>query len=556
MKKEIKEHIGIKHLKKAVADGKISRRQFLRDTTLLGLSATAAYTFLGMAPQVARAANIPKGGMIRIGAAVQPLDRPHNYEWTQPDLTINTIEYLTKTGTDNVTRGWLAESWEASEDLRTWTFHIRKDVTWRNGRAFTADDAIWNLRHILDPKTGASGVGVFKPYMLETYETDKKDDEGNFKKSYRLWDANAIEKLDDHTIRLNARIPQLAVPEHFFSWPVQMIDPDEGGEFGVGSNGTGAYELVEYAGREKAVFKAARPHWSGVGPYADTLVFVDLEDDREAYFGALASGQIDMVREVQIEAVDQIKNHPDLVFKATPSGQTGVARMRTTSKPFDDARVRRAMRLAIDTNKVAEIGYYGVGVAAEHHHVCEVHPEYAKLPFMTQDIPEAKRLLTDAGYPNGIEVQFDIMNVGYHVTMAQVMKEMWAKAGINVNLNVMPSSQYWGIWKTTPFGYTTWTMRPLGVQVLGLAYRSDVPWNESAYSNKEFDELLDKAESTFDVEERRAVMSKLEQILQEDGPIVQPFWRPGMVAHHKRVKGFSAHPAARTFASEIGIEDG
>ena len=559
MARRDKEHIGVKHLKSALADGKIDRRQFLRDSTLLGLSAAAAYAFVGKVtgeyavPQ-ARAATMPKGGTIRIGAAVQPLEKPHTYEWTQPDITININEYLTKTGNDNITRGFLAESWEATEDLRTWTFHIRKGVNWKSGRPFTADDAIWNIKHILDPKTGSSGLGLFKGYMTNSIDTGEKDDKGKPKMTTEIWDANAFEKVDDFTFKMNTKQPQLAVPEHLFGWPVQMLDPAEGGNFGPGSNGTGAWDLVEVQGREKVVLKARGPHWSGKGPFADTLEFLDLEDNPDAKYGALATGQIDMVRSLDVTFSQRVNDHPDLVLSTVPSGQTNVARLRTTFKPWDNPKVRKAMRLAIDTKRVAEIGFYGVGVGAEHHHVSPVHPEYAELPWFEQDIPAAKKLLAEAGFPKGIDVTIDIQNIPYHLTSVQVMKEMWAKAGIRVTINAMPAGQYWDIWAKTSFGFTSWTHRALGVQVLALAYRTGVPWNESAYSNAEFDELLDKAEGTFDIEERRRVLKRLQEIMQEDGPLVQPFWRPSIVAHNKRVKGFSAHPSTRTFANEIAIE--
>ncbi len=559
MKSSDRKHIGVKHLKSAFADGKIDRRQFLRDSTLLGLSAAAAYAFVGKvtgerAVPRARAATMPKGGTLRIGASVQPLEKPHTYEWTQADITININENLTMIGHDNVSRGVLVASWDATEDLRTWTFHIRKGVNWKSGRPFTADDAIWNLKHILDPKTGSSGLGHFKSYMLNTIDTGEEDDKGKPKKTFELWDANAIEKVDDFTFKMNTKQPQLAVPEHLAGSPIQMLDPDEGGEIGPGSNGTGAYDLVEVLTREKAVLKARGPHWSGVGPYADTLEFLDLEDDADAKFGALATGQIDMVRTLDVAYANRVKEHPDLVLNTLPSGQTLVGRMRIDHKPFDNPKVRKAMRLAIDSKRVAEIGFFGVGVPAENHHVCPVHPEYMKLPFFEQNIPEAKKLLAEAGFPNGFETTIDTMNVPYILTTAQVMKEMWAKIGVTVNINTMPPGKYWDIWKTTPFGYTTWTHRPLGVQVLALAYRSDVRWNESAYSNKEFDDLLDKAEGTFDVEARRKIVQRLEEIMQEDGPIVQPFWRPSIVAYNKRVKGFSAHPSNRTLATRIAIE--
>src|SRR5206468_10764743 len=108
-----------------------------------------------------------------------------------------------------------------------------------------------------------------------------------------------------------------------------------------------------------------------------------------------------------------------------------------------------------------------------------------------------------------------------------VMAGMWKKIGVKVKVNVLPAAQYWDIWNanTNPFAFTAWTHRPLGVMVLGLAYRTGVPWNESYWSNKKFDELLTKAEGTLDVEQRRAIMADLEKIMQEEGPIAQPLWR-------------------------------
>ena len=105
-----------------------------------------------------------------------------------------------------------------------------------------------------------------------------------------------------------------------------------------------------------------------------------------------------------------------------------------------------------------------------------------------------------------------------------------------------------------PFGYTIWYHRPLGVMVLGLAYRSGVPWNESGYTNADFDALLTQAEGTLDVEERRAIMAKIQKIMQEDGPIVQPFWRSIFTFFDKKVKGFQMHPTNYIFGEELGVE--
>ena len=156
MNKE-REHPGLKQLKQQFNDGKLSRREFIRYSTLLGVSATAAYGMMGMvAPRPATAADMPKGGTVRISMRVLEVVDPHTYSWlTDSNQGRGTHEYLTKTGTDNVTRPYLAEKWEATEDLKTWTLNLQK-IKWHNGRDFTADDVIWNINHCLDPNTGSS----------------------------------------------------------------------------------------------------------------------------------------------------------------------------------------------------------------------------------------------------------------------------------------------------------------------------------------------------------------------------------------------------------------
>ena len=106
----------------------------------------------------------------------------------------------------------------------------------------------------------------------------------------------------------------------------------------------------------------------------------------------------------------------------------------------------------------------------------------------------------------------------------------------------MPTEQYWDIWITTPFGITAWTHRPLGTMVLSVGYRTGVPWNESRFASKEFDEALDVAEALIDVEQRRAAMEKVEKILQDDAVMVQPLWQTNFFIASEKVQGLKAHP--------------
>lgn len=554
-----KEHPLLPKLKEDFAEGRIGRRDFLRFSTLLGLSATGAYAIAGKVTgqgwsSPARAA-MPKGGTLRIGMPVGETEKPHTISWAHKSNQIRAVcEYLTKTGRDNITRPYLLEAWEASPDLKTWTLKLRKDVKWHSGRDFVADDVIWNLQHVLDPATGSSVLGLMKGYMLEDFDTGQKGDDGNAVMSSRLWDANAIEKVDDHTVRLNGSAAQLAVPEHLFHYPLQILDPDEGGSFGVGSNGTGPFELVEQVVGSRATFKARKDYW-GDGPYVDSLEYIDLGDDPSASIAALASRQIHGIDFAGSTQIPVLKTLDHLALYQVATAETGVVRGKVTEKPFDDPRVRKALRLAIDSEGIMNITLGGLGAAAEHTHVSPIHPEYHGLEGVKRDVEAAKQLLAEAGFADGIDLDVAISNdPDWMPNAMQAMVEQWKEAGVRVNINKMPGAQFWDIWDKVPFGFTIWYHRPLGVMVLGLGYRSGVPWNESSYSNQEFDALLGEAEGTLDVEERRQIMGKIEKIMYEDGPITQPFWKSVVTFYDQKVLGAGAHPTNYVFAEELALE--
>jgi peptide/nickel transport system substrate-binding protein len=551
-----RENIWVPKLKQYLADSRISRREFIRQSTLLGLSAGAAYMWAGKitgqpiaAPALAQ--DMPKGGVLRIAMRIPKIDSPHTYSWVfDSNIMRQVCGYLTRTGVDNVTRPDLVSRWEASDDLKTWTFTMSGRKWRKTGEPFTAEHAAWNIKHCLDPATGSSVAGLMEGYMLNKVDTGTKDEKGDPVMTTELWDANAIEVKDAETLVLNLKEPQVAVPEHFFHYPFGMVDPAENGVFGVGSNGTEAFDLVELEVGRKAILKK---HPEGKA-YLDEIHFIDLGDNASAVAAAISSKQVDGIYEGNIEQVNLFTQMEHLVRYDAVSADTGVARMQPV-KPFDDPRVRKAVRLATDQSKTLEIAHSGIGSVAEHHHVCPVHPDYKKLEPMSRNVEEAKRLLNEAGYPDGIDVEIACRpDPTWEVTAVEAMVEQWKEAGIRTRINVLPSAKYWEVWTEVPFGFTSWVHRPLGFMVLALAYRSGVPWNESRYSNEEFDGILTKAEGTLDLEARRELIGQLEEILQEDGPIAQPIWRGLYSVYDKRVKGFQMHPTRYIFGDEIAVE--
>ncbi len=546
-------HPYVPELVEQLRSGKIDRREFLRTTTLLGVSAAAAYaaagkiTGEGFIASPAKAATPKMGGTLKASQRVQRMDDPATYDWVQmSNQTRHMLEYLVETGNDNVTRPFLAESWEASDDLKTWTFNLKQGIKWSNGDSFGADDVVHNFTRWLDPAIGSSNLGLFSA-MTEEYDTGTKKDDGTPKMGKKMA-PGAVEKVDDHTVRLHLSRAVLSIPENLFNYPTAIVNKrfdDEGRDLAKKPVGTGPYMMEEFVIGEKFTAKRrAEPYWGG-DVYLDGIEYIDHGDDPSAAINALESGQVDQVFEVPIALVDRVKGMKGVNVYTADTAQTAVARFHVSDAPFNNKSLRKAVQACIDHQKILEIAYQGVGKPGEDHHVAPIHPEYFALPPLKQNYDLAKKLLAEAGHPNGIELSLDCNNSSaWEVGACEAIKEQLAPAGINLTLNVMPGAQYWDLWTKTPFGMTTWTHRPLGVMVLNLAYRSGVPWNESGYANPEFDKLLDQASAILDVNERRKVMEKVESFLQDEAVFVQPLWRAVSTAATSRVMDFGAHPTA------------
>src|SRR5262249_55531729 len=160
-------------------------------------------------------------------------------------------------------------------------------------------------------------------------------------------------------VRLNGKTAQIAVPEWLFHYPLLILDPAENGEFKVGSNGTGAFQLVENEVGRKQVLKARPSYWGG-GPHLDAIEVIDLGDDPAAAVSALASKQVDGLSLADIVSLDPLQKLPHVKIYQVTTAYTATARMQPV-KPFDDKRVRQAMRYAIDSAAILQISYRGLG---------------------------------------------------------------------------------------------------------------------------------------------------------------------------------------------------
>jgi peptide/nickel transport system substrate-binding protein len=216
-------------------------------------------------------------------------------------------------------------------------------------------------------------------------------------------------------------------------------------------------------------------------------------------------------------------------------------RFNQTQPPYDNVNVRRALQMAVDNALVLELGYNNRGTVAENHHVCPIHPEYAELPPLVVDPAAAAEMIAAEGLA---DEEFELISIddNWQAATCDSVAAQIRGAGINIKRTILPGATFWNDWLNYPFSSTEWNMRPLGVQILNLAYRSGVAWNEAGYSNPEFDALLDEANGIADADARRVVMAKIQKLMQDDGVLIQPYWRSIYRNARPEVQGAEMHP--------------
>lgn len=540
-------HPYVPELRRMYHNGKISRRDFLRMATLLGMSLGAAQALSACtgvpvaapaAPPAAQeqapaASSGPKrGGKLTIATRVQRVDHPARISWLEAATQLQQVaEYLTFTGYDNITVPWLLEKWEASEDVTEWTLHLRKGVKFNNGQDFTADDVIFNFQQWLDPDIGSSMLGLLSYLSAEN-----------------------IVKVDDYTVKLGLNEPQIGLPEHLFQYPALIVPKTFGGDFIKEPVGTGPFLLADYVETERATFKRRPDYWQNGAdgqplPYLDELIYLDLGQDDAARIAALLGGQVDTIHNPSAEIWQATKDNPNLAVYSASTAQTFVIRMRADVEPWSDNRVRQALKKCLDRQKMLDLAWFGEGTLGHDTHVAPAHPEYCPKEIPAYDPEGAKALLAEAGFPDGLTVELSTQEARAEAAIAQALKEMAAPGGFNIDLKILPSAQYWDVWTEVPLGITIWVHRPLGTIVLALAYTAGpdgapAPWNETRWVDEEFSDLLRQAERTLDVDKRREIMCQLEDIQAERGSVAVPFFTNVWNIFNKKFQNVDAHPTS------------
>lgn len=395
-----------------------------------------------------------------------------------------------------------------------WTVRLKPDVTFHNGKTFTADDVIWTFKKILDPKFS----NVVSSQFVDV-------------------DPTRIKALDKQTVQFTLKRPNADFRNNL-AFQGSTIKP-------VGYDpkhpvGTGPFVYGTFVPGDRSVFPANRNYW-GVGPYVDELHTLDFADVT-AMVNALVGGSIDAASDVPAAQLPPVKQAG---FK-TVTSETGMFNYifwNTAEKPFSDTRVLQAMRLIMDRSQMVEQALSGYGRVGNDMWAI-YDPAYPKdVPQRVQDIEQAKSLLKQAGYP---DLSFTLYTSPVNLAAVSgclVFAQQAKEAGVTIKTKQLDVSIYWGNkYLTWPNGPGWYSAHPYLVQA-----RECQTWNEPHWNNHQWFSLINQAFATVDDAKRNAIIKEAYNIDYTVGAWDIWSWANEVDAASQKVQGLVADASGVPF---------
>ncbi|HET9102516.1 MAG TPA: ABC transporter substrate-binding protein [Solirubrobacteraceae bacterium] len=498
-----------------------------------GSSSSSSAAASGSAPTTGK---IKPGGALRVGAtgggAKDTIDA--HLPTVDPDIMRcwNLYEPLAVRPPDfGPLEMMVAESLEAEHGKAdSWIVKVRPGIEFHNGKTVTAEDVIFSLQRILDPKnpkTGSASIGYV--------------------------DAKGIKKLSKDTVRIPLKFANATFPDdigQYFNAIVPVgYDPAK-------PVGTGAFMFESFTPGQQSVFKKFPNYWQSGKPYVDSLTIIDFADDT-ARVNALLGGQVDAIDNLPTGQIAQVQGNSALKVLIAQTGEWQPFTMRVDSAPFNDVRVRQAMRLIVNRPQMVEQVLSGQGRIGNDMY-SPYDPAYdSSLPQRHQDIEQAKSLLKAAGH-SSLTVQLVTAPVFQGVVQAaEVFAQQAQAAGVTVNLRKIDTTTFYGSnYLKWPFAQDFWATREYLPQVAQGSLPNS-PYNETHWANPQFIKLINEARGTLDQTKRVEILRQAEKLEYDTGGYIIPYFTNQVDAYSAKLTGFippkSGFPLGNYWFKNVGF---
>jgi peptide/nickel transport system substrate-binding protein len=459
--------------------------------------------------------DVRNGGSLRIGVAGGGADDSIDAHVlaTVPDISraFQLYEALAGRNAASEFELLLAESIEPEKGAEAWTIRLRPGITFHNGKPVTADDVLFSLRRIIDPKDPKTGAA-----------------------SISYVDLQRSRKLDQRTVRIQLKVANVGFPDDLGQYFNSIVPTDYDPKKPVG---TGPFMFKSFVAGERSVFVKNPNYWREGLPRVDEVVIIDFPDDTPRV-NALLSGEVDGITNLPPGQIAQVKSNDQFKVLISETGGWQPFTMRVDKAPFDDVRIRQALRLLVDREQLIAQVLSGQGRVANDLY-SPYDPAYNHdLPQRRQDLDRAKSLLRQAGQTDlRVELVTSPVFQGI-VEAAQVIAEQAKRAGVTIKVRkVDPGTFYGDNYLKWTFAQDFWATRTYLSQV-AQGSLPDSPFNETHWKDPEFLDLIRRARAELDAAKRTDLLKQAQKIEWERGGLIVWSFSNQVDAYSTTVGGF------------------
>jgi peptide/nickel transport system substrate-binding protein len=504
-----------------------TRRDILGLLTAAGMQAGLAGGISTLA-STAHAQTPRKGGRITVATnasgvndSLDPAKQSNQTDYCRGFMFYNGLTVLDGSLTP---RPQLAEEF-TTQDAKTWVFKLRKDVTFHDGKPLTPADVVFSIMRHKDAAT-ASKAKVLAD-QIESVTAS-----GPNEVTFRLTSPNAD-------------LPVILGTYHFHIVKAGTTD------FNAGI-GTGPYKVKEFKPGVRSIAVRNENYWKPNRPYLDEIELVGITDE-SARVNALLAGQLDLVQAVSPRSVDRVTAGGQHAVYETKSVSYTNLIMRRDSSPGNNPDFVQAMKYLLNREQLLKSIQNGRGVVANDQPIASSNRFYFKgLPQRPYDPEKAKWHLQKANLGSAAIPVVASPAATNSVEMALVMQFAAKQIGLNLDVKRMPADGYWSThWMKHPVGFGNVNARPSADLALTLFFKSDAPWNEAAWKNEKFDQLLVAARGETDQAKRAQMYADMQVMIHNEGGIGIPMFISSLDGHNSKLKGLSSIPISGMMGSSF-----